>query len=106
MSRLKASSKSPIGRMRKRPTYPHQTGTGNVLKLVTRGQRAHRAVIGMLHSTIDDCKSGCAATAAVAVVLDDGSIFTNYVTPVTNTAGLVCARAMEIAARRVAEGDD
>ncbi len=105
MTNLKSSSKNPGGRLRKRPTYPHATGTGNVLKLVTRGAAVHRSVIGMLYNTIDDCKNRGAVTAAVAVVLHDGRSYSNYVTPAKSTDGLLCARAMEIAARRVAEGD-
>ena len=59
----------------------------------------------MLHDAIDVCKRNGSMTAAVAVVLHDGSVLTNYVTPCKGVTLLQCARAMEVAARRVAEGD-
>lgn len=105
MTNLKSSSKNSGGRLRKRPTYPHATGTGNVLKLVPSRQLIHRSVVDMLHDTIDLCKLKGSMTAAVAVVLHDGSVLTNYVTPDRGETSLQCARAMEVAARRVAEGD-
>lgn len=106
MTNLKSSSKNPGGRLRKCPTYPHATGTGNVLKLVTSRQLISRSVVDMLHETIGLCKRKGSMTAAVAVVLHDGSVLTNYVTPCKGVTSLQCARAMETAARRIAEGDD
>ena len=105
MTRMKTASKNPSGRMRKRPTFPHKTGTGNVLRLVTSAELVHRSVIDMLHNTIKISKTKVAVTCAVTVLTKEGGLYTDYVTPRRSGEGLVLARAMEIVARRIAEQD-